>query len=127
MKLKEFMVQSKTGRTHAINPKTMKTYCGYPRLTPTVQISELSFEDIGWRFLDVVPSDRHKPTCSICAAHYDDPLNEELSKIAGELKESIDEFLSSTLILKDVEALGRFTELVAKFMREEKRRRQSSG
>ena len=124
MKLKEFLIQSPTGKTHAINPKTNKTYCGRPKLIPTAKITPHTLEDLGWRYRDVIPSDEHQPTCQICANHYDDPLREELSSLVGELKSTVNDFLCSAVILKDVEALGRFTENIAQFMRNERKLRE---
>jgi len=109
MELHEFMLQSSTGKTHAVNPKTKKTYCGIDPDSP------------GWHFLDVIPSDQHKPSCSICVVHYDDPLKEELSQIAKDLRESINDFLCTRVILKDTAALSRFTENIATFMRNERK------
>lgn len=102
-----FMVQSPTGKTHAINPKTEKTYCGNDPEWP------------GWRSLDVVPSDRHKPTCLTCLNHYDDPIREHLQSVVQELKRSIDDFIDTRLILKDVDGIGRFVSVVSKFIQEE--------
>lgn len=126
MKLKEFMVQSPSGTTHAINPKTNKTYCGYPRLTPTAEVSMHYFEDIGWSFLDVVPSKEHEPKCQYCSQHYNDPLRSQLSSLVKDLRESVNEFLCTTLILLDVKALGRFSETIAKFMRNERKLREEA-
>jgi len=108
------MSQSYTGKTHAVNPKTKMTYCGKDPYGP------------GWHFLDVIPSDEHKPTCLTCLRHYDDPLREELSQIAKDLKESINEFLCTTVILKDTKALGRFTENIATFMRNERKIKEAN-
>lgn len=119
LKLKEFMIQSPSGATHAINPKTNKTYCGYPKKLASFVCHEHALEDLGWRFLDVLPSDKHEPSCKICVRHYDEPLREELTKIANDLKECINDFLCTRIILKDVKAIGRFTENIAKFMRSE--------
>lgn len=127
MKLKEFMIQSPTGKTHAINPKTNKTYCGFPHYYPNEKLTDHGIlEYLGWRFLDVIPSDEHKPSCSVCANHYDDPLREQLSGIAKDLKTQISAFLCIVLMTKDVKALGRFTELIAKFMREERKIREET-
>lgn len=124
IKLKEFMIQSPTGKTHAINPKTKKTYCGFPQLFPSGKITDHTLEDMGWRFLDVIPSDQHKPSCVICVNHYDDPLRTQLSGIIKDLKIQINEFLCTTLMLKDVKALGRFTENIAQFIRNERKLRE---
>jgi len=121
MKLKEFMIQSPSGKTHAINSKTNKTYCGHPKTLPNFVCHEHALEDLGWRFLDVLPDKNHEPTCEICKRHYDDPLREELTNIAKDLEKQIHEFLFLKIILKDVPAIGRFTENIAKFMRNEKR------
>ena len=105
------MVQSQTGRTHAINPKTRKTYCGLI----------VSF-DAGWRTLDVIPSDQHQPTCTICQRHYDDPLREKMLEIVSDLKESINDFLCTRVILKDVAGLRRFVTVIKNFLDEEIKR-----
>jgi len=55
MKLEDFLWQSKTGCCHVINPKTHRTYCGF---------AALILED--WHPLDVIPSEKHLPTCKIC-------------------------------------------------------------
>jgi len=119
MKLKEFMIQSANGKTHAINPKSNKTYCGHPKTLAPFVCHEHALEDLGWRFLDIVPSDKNEPSCLICKRHYDDPLRKELTKIANDLRESINDFLTTKIILKDVSAIGRFTVNIAKFMRSE--------
>lgn len=124
MKLHEFMIQSPTGKTHAINPKTKKTYCGFPNFLRTSEISEHTLENKGWRFLDVVPSEDHIPTCKICSNHYDDPLREELFQIAKDLRGSINDFLCTALLIKDIAAIGRFTENIATFMRNERKIRE---
>jgi len=122
MKLKEFLIQSPTGKTHAINPKTNKTYCGYhPKGYDPLEVTPHVFEDSGWRFLDVLPDKKHEPTCTVCQRHYNDPLHETLTKISNDLKESIDEFLFLVTITKDTKGLGRFVELIAKFIREERK------
>lgn len=108
-----FMVQSQSGKTHAINPKTEKTYCG------------LAITD-NYHFLDTTPDDKHQPTCKICQRCYDEPIRKELQMVVNELKEQISEFLFLTLILKDVKALGRFTENIAKFMRNEHKLKDNS-
>lgn len=107
---KMFMVQSSTGITHAVNPKTLKTYCGK---SPEK-----------WGVLDVLPSDDHKPTCEICLVHYDEPIREALNQIVSNLKENINEFLALKLILKDVEGLRRFTRTIKIFMSEETKRKR---
>lgn len=112
MELHEFMLQSPTGKTHAVNPKTKKTYCGRDPDSP------------GWRFLDVIPSDKHKPTCSTCVLHYDEPLIDELSQIAKAVRGTINEFLCSIVLLKDTEALGRFTANIKTFMQNERKIRE---
>lgn len=119
MKLKEFIIQSPSEKTHAINPKTNKTYCGHPKTLANFVCHEHALEDLGWRYLDVVPSNKNEPSCKICQRHYDEPLRKELTRIANDLKESINEFLCTKIILKDVSAIGRFTETIAKFMRSE--------
>jgi len=55
MELEEFLWQSQTGCSHVINPQTHRTYCNFAAL-----ILE------GWHPLDVVPSEKHLPTCKIC-------------------------------------------------------------
>lgn len=109
MRLKQPMVKSPTGKIHAINPETSKTYCGR---VPTHN----------WHFLDVVPSDENKPTCSICSMNYDLPLIRRLRSIADDLKYSIDEYLDVRVILKDVAGLERFTKLIADYMQKERQR-----
>jgi hypothetical protein len=104
-----FMVRSPNGATHCINPKNKRTYCGKDML---------KMWNV-WRPTDELPDEDHKPTCSVCLRHYYDPINEELQKIKRELLEQIDEYLWLRIILKDVDGLGRFTELIAKFLREE--------
>lgn len=126
MKLKEFMIRSPSGKTHAINPKTNKTYCGYPRTLPNFVCHEHVLEDLGWRFLDVVPSKEHEPTCQYCSEHYEDPLRNQLSNLVTDLRESVNEFLCTNLMLLDVGALGRFTENFAKFMRNERKLRENN-
>jgi len=121
MKLKEFLIQSPTGKTHAIRPDTNTTYCGHPHLFP---IKPHTLEDMGWRFLDVLPSDEHPPSCKICVRHYDDPLRKQLSSIVKDLKTQINDFLCTTLMFKDTEALGRFSETIAKFVRAERKLRE---
>lgn len=121
MKLKEFMIQSPNGKTHAINPKTNKTYCGHPKSLAAFVCHEHALEDLGWRFLDVLPNKNHEPTCEICKRHYNDPLRNELDSLVKDLRESVNEFLSTHLILLDFEALGRFAETIAKFMRNERK------
>jgi len=103
-----FMVQSHTGKTHAINPKTEKTYCG-----------NNASRGLGWRSVDVAPSSENEPTCKICQRHYDEPLREKLEEIAKDIIESIDEFLFLKVILKDIDGLGRFVSLIKNFMDEE--------
>ena len=96
-----FLVRSPVGgATHAINPKTKKTYCGYDM----VKLWDK------WRPTDVLPDNKHQPTCKICQRHYDDPIKEELYTIKKELEKNADG------------GLGRFVETVAKFMRSEKKR-----
>jgi len=108
-----FMVRSPVGgATHAINPKTKKTYCGHDM----VKLWDK------WRPTDQLPDDKHQPTCKICQRHYDDPIKEELKNLVGDLKETVDEYLDTRLILKDVEGIGRFTTTIATFMRSEKKR-----
>ena len=119
MKLKEFMIQSPTGKTHAINPKTNKTYCGHPKILADFVCNEHALEDLGWRFLSHIPDDNNQPTCKVCQRHYDDPLRETLTQFCNDLKQHIDEFLFLVVITKNVKALGRFTELIVKFMRNE--------
>jgi len=110
------MVQSTRGTSHAINPKTKKTYCGRD---PTL-------EDHDWRVLDVVPSDEHQPTCKICQRHYDEPLKEALRKMSQDLKSSIADFLDRCWMLKDVDGLGRFASTISKFLDEEVKRRKGA-
>jgi len=51
------MVRSpKGGNTHAINPKTKKTYCG----------RDMPSRWNTWRPTDQLPDDKHQPTCKIC-------------------------------------------------------------
>ena len=109
-----FMVQSSSGKTHAINPKTQRTYCG----CMVVEGSSM----YNWRPLDVAPSDQHQPTCKICLRHYDDPLKEQMREIVRELKTIINDFFCTTIILKDVDRLGRFVTVVKNFSDEELKR-----
>jgi len=113
VELKEFLIQSPNGKTHALNPKNNKTYCGKGNG------SKHGLEDLGWRFRDVLPDKNHEPTCKICLRHYDDPLNAELTSIVKDLELQIHEFLSLKIMLKDVSGIGRFTENIAKFLRRE--------
>jgi len=108
-----FMVRSPSGgASHAINPKTKKTYCG----RDMVKLWDK------WRPIDVLPDDKHQPTCKVCQRHYDDPIKEELRNLVRDLKETIDEYLDTRLILKDTEGLARFTTIIATFIRSEKKR-----
>jgi len=64
LKLSDFMWRSGSGITHAIDPKTQKTYCS------------ISFEYIfnhtsqrhegHWEPTDILPSPNNQPTCKIC-------------------------------------------------------------
>lgn len=45
--------------THAINPETKKTYCGFSALVLD-----------NWRPIDELVSDEHQPTCKICQRHF---------------------------------------------------------
>jgi hypothetical protein len=55
-----FMVRSPVGgASHAINPKTKKTYCGHDM----VKLWDK------WRPMDVLPDDNHQPTCKVCQRH----------------------------------------------------------
>jgi hypothetical protein len=105
-----FMVRSSTGKTHAINPKTKLPYCGWTMVNLQCEPT------------DELPDDKHQPSCKVCQRHYDDPIKEELQKIKADLLEQIDEYLFLRVLLKDVDGLGRFTELIAKFLREEIKR-----
>lgn len=120
MKLSNFLVQSPTGTTHAINPKTKKTYCGFPQILASSEVTEHVLEDKGWRFLDKAPSDENPPSCKICRNHYDDPTRSVLREIADDLETNIHEYLSLRVMLKDVKAIGRFTETIANFLRNKK-------
>jgi len=115
MELGDFLwrVDKAGSKTHAINPKTKKTYCGIAAL-------ELGPPEGKWRPLDVVPSDEHQPTCKICQRHYDDPLREQMRGIAKDLQESISEFLDTRCMLKDVDGLGRFVRHFRNFMAKER-------
>jgi hypothetical protein len=102
-----FMIRSKNGKTHAINPKTQKPYCSWkPKWRE-------------WEPTDELPDEKHKPACKVCLAHYDDPIKERLQEIKKELMEQIDDYLWLRVMLKDVDGIGRFTDLIAKYMREE--------
>lgn len=109
-----FLVRSPVGgATHAINPKTKKTYCGHDM----VKLWDK------WRPIDTLPDDKHQPTCKICQRHYDDLIKEDLYTIKKELEETISEFLFMQIHIKNADGgLGRFVETVAKFMRSEKKR-----
>lgn len=108
-----FMVRSPTGGgLHAINPKTKKTYCGRDMLKLWNK----------WRPIDKLPDDKNQPSCKICQRHYDDQIREEMRGIAQELKETIAEYLDIRCMLKDAEGLGKFTVLIAGFMRSERKR-----
>jgi len=108
-----FMVRSPVGgATHAINPKTKKTYCG----RDMVKLWDK------WRPIDVLPDSKHEPTCQICKRHYHDPIREELKDLVKDLKDTVDEYLDTRLILEDVEGIGRFTTNLAAFIRSEKKR-----
>ena len=117
LKLKEFMIQSLTGKTHAINPKNNKTYCGHPQTES--EVNEHALETLGWRFLDIIPARSHEPTCQICKNHYNDPYFQQMGRIQDDLEEQIHEWLALRIILKDTGAIGRFTGLIAKFIRSE--------
>lgn len=108
-----FMVQSPSGKTHAINPKTQKTYCG-----------NTASQDLGWRPLDVRPSSQNEPTCQICRDHYDEPLREKLTSLANELKESVSAYLDTRIILKDVDGLKRVTTTIKNFLNNECKRKK---
>lgn len=75
-----------------------------------------------WRPRDELPDEKHQPTCQICKRHYDDPINESLEGLKKDLLEQISEYLWLIVLLKDVDGLGRFTETIAKFLREEVKR-----
>jgi transposase-like protein len=108
-----FLVRSPVGgATHTINPKTKKTYCGKDMLKLWDK----------WRPIDKLPDDKNQPTCKICQRHYDDPIKETLRNLVRELKETIEDYLDTRLILKDAEGLGRFTTTIAAFMRSERKR-----
>jgi len=106
-----FMIRSpSSGATHAINPKTKKTYCGKDMIKLWDK----------WRPSDKLPDEENQPTCKICQCHYDDPIKEELYSIKKELEETISEFLFMQIHIKNADGgLGRFVETVAKFMRSE--------
>jgi hypothetical protein len=102
-----FMWRSTTGKTHAINPENKKTFCGL-----TVKQS--------WEPTDELPDKTHEPSCPKCKDHYLDPLRKDIEGIITELKECINEFLTVQLwTLNANGGLGRFTEAIAKFTREE--------
>src|SRR3989304_8956972 len=102
-----FMWRSTTGKTHAINPKTKKTYCNLTVLQ-------------SWEPTDELPESKHEPACSKCKQHYDDPIKEELYEIKKELEETIDTFLTMQCWTKNADGgTGRFVEVIAKFTREE--------
>jgi hypothetical protein len=108
-----FLVRSPVGgATHAINPKTKKTYCGHDMVKLWNK----------WRPIDVLPDDKHQPTCKICQRHYDDPVKESLRLVANDLVETIKEYVDTRCILKDSEGLGRLASLVANFVRSDKKR-----
>ena len=105
-----FMIRSKNGRTHAINPKTKTPYCSWkPKWGE-------------WEPTDEFPDEKHKPICKVCLTHYDDPIRESLKNIKKELMEQIEDYLWLRVILKDVDGIGRFTELIAKYIKEEVKR-----
>jgi len=108
MRWQDFLIQSPNGGTHAINPKTDKTYCG-------VKPPET------WRPLDVLPSNENPPTCKVCQCHYDDPLKEEMLNIVKDVKQNISEFLDLCVMLKDVKGLGRFVTSFKDFLDKEKK------
>lgn len=105
-----FMVRSLSGETHAINPKTKKTYCGHDMLKLWNK----------WHPTDKLPDDKHQPTCKICQRHYDDPVRESMREVARELKETVGDYLDTRVMLKDADGLGRFTHTIAVFMKGER-------
>lgn len=107
-----FMVRSPGGATHAINPKTKKTYCGHDMVTLWNK----------WRPIDQLPDDKHQPTCKICQWHYDDPIKEELRNLVRNIKEIIDVYLDVRVMLKDTEGLRKFIMTIGTFIRSEKKR-----
>jgi Pyruvate/2-oxoacid:ferredoxin oxidoreductase delta subunit len=105
-----FMWRSTTGKTHAINPKTKKTYCNRTVLQ-------------SWEPTDELVDNKHEPTCTICKRHCHDPIIAELEDVKRELTESINEFLTVQIWTRNANGgLGRFVEVIAKFMREENKR-----
>lgn len=106
-----FMVQSPSGKTHAINPKTQLTYCG----------NAPDFDE-GWQSRDVAPSDTHQPTCKICLRHYDDPFREALRNVADDFKRTIGEHVDTKVDLKDAKGLQRFVSQVTEIIRNDHER-----
>jgi len=108
-----FMVRSPVGgATHAINPKTKKTYCGKDMVKLWNK----------WRPIDELPDDKHQPTCQICQHHYRDPIREELEGLKRDLEESVSEFLFLQVHTMNKDGgMGRFAETFSKFMRNEKK------
>ena len=103
-----FMWRSSTGKTHAINPRTKKTFCNRAILQ-------------SWEPTDELPDSKHEPNCSYCKKHYDDALMDSLYGIKKDLLENIGEFLTVQVWTKNANGgLGRFTELIAKFLKEER-------
>ena len=133
LKIEDFMVQSPTGKTHAINPKTQRTYCGcnpYTELRSTIiqrYKGLIEVPRINWRPLDVIPSKEHEPTCKVCKRHYANPLREEMQAIVNDLKASINEFLCTRIIILDVDGLGRFVTDIKNFMENERVRAAAKG
>jgi hypothetical protein len=104
-----FMWRSTTGTTHAINPKTKKTFCNLTVLE-------------SWEPTDQLPDSKHEPSCSRCRTHYDDEINEQFCQIKKDLEESIDTFLTVQVWTKDADgSLGRFVKVVNRFMAKERK------
>jgi len=89
-----FMVRSPVGgASHAINPKTKKTYCGHDM----VKLWDK------WRPMDVLPDDKHQPTCKVClgAMHAKDRWDGKLDRLLLRAEKLGTELAKSDLSAED--------------------------